>query len=186
MAAVRLVVLLLLLATIVAIVYYVVKAKFPRDETNNRKSQVTVDDAYAALAAVKNNSRVDVQEALHVYSDFVEAVTYLVPDNVVTYLTKSKQLAVDINTMTVERRILDDRKTLLYFTLIDYIPTSVYSYVKFPLSQRLPDSEATTLIINQLDSIVEALQKVQDAEVNDLKATLEASTVFLKQKFSDS
>lgn len=186
MAALRLIVFLLLLITIIAIVYYVVKAKFPRDSTSAKTRQVTVDEAYAALAVVKNNSRVDVQEALDVYSDFVEVVTHLVPVNVVTYLTKSKQLAVDINTMSVERRVLDERKTLLYFTLIDYIPTSVYSYVKFPLSQRSPDSDATALIINQLDSIMEALQKVQDAEVKDLKATLEASTLFLKQKFTDS
>jgi hypothetical protein len=186
MAMLRLIVLLLILATAVAIVYYLVRAKFPRDTSSNAHNAVTVDEAYAALVAVKDNSKVDVREALDAYTVFVDTVMHLVPDNVTTYLLKSKQLAVDINTMSVERNIMDERRTLLYFTLIDYIPTSVHSYVKFPLSQRKADSEATELIVKQLDSIVEALQKVQDAEVKDLKSTLEASALFLKQKFSDS
>lgn len=187
MALVRLVVVLLILATVIYVVSSTwryrkargltpVTLAVPLAETDLKPQK----DGLRLLAELKDG-RVSIRRALARYRDAELLLKNSVPKLVGVCLA---DIGFSVHEVADSlEKDSSENKAAVFLALTDYVPSVMSTYLNLPRSQRVADSEATKLVVEQLNVVASSISKLQNEETSKLMSELKAHRAFLDEKF---
>jgi hypothetical protein len=137
------------------------------------------------LSTLQKTHNVDIILALKEYVRLMRLLPDVIPTSVLNRLIDIGESSIDLNKKIKTGIAFDDRKTLMYFTIISYVPSILRSYLKLSKEHRIEDTEATHIVSEQLDTIIVALSQFNSDEDSRVINAMKIHASFVRDKFKE-
>lgn len=176
-----------LIFILVIIFIFVILVKYFRSEAQ-QNAVPTITDVQTVFARIKslntsNNS--DTNAALMEFNELLRVVKTFIPQSMFNQLLNIGYVCADLNNKFNYRTVAGDEKALVFFTMANYIPSILKSYLLLPAAERIDNSEATQIVTSQMLTILGTLSSFQQVETQRIINDLKVHALFVEDKFKD-
>jgi hypothetical protein len=188
MGALRLVVVLALLVMIILFVVVATRDIKKAKTHSPEKSPASFNDiqeSFIALAALKKTAKIKLSVALAAFSGLLDKTQFYMPETMVTQLNTINTTATELSAQLQEDTLFSEARPVVYYTLTNYVPSIIKSYLDLPTSMRVEGSEPTLIAAEQLDKIIVALSAMHQSEVKKIVDELKIQAIFIEEKFRE-